>query len=52
MSTYNKLMEPVQPTLKELGILTPEEMGYDKPEFYWPHPSDIHNYDSATGKPI
>jgi len=26
------MMKEVGPTLKELGILTPEEMGYDKPE--------------------
>lgn len=26
------LMNEVQPTLKELGISTPEEMGYDEPE--------------------
>ena len=26
------LLTEIGPTLKELGILTPEEMGYDKPE--------------------
>lgn len=26
------MLKEVGPTLKELGILTPEEMGYDKPE--------------------
>jgi len=26
------MLTEVGPTLKELGILTPEEMGYDKPE--------------------
>jgi len=26
------MLQEVGPTLKELGILTPEEMGYDKPE--------------------
>jgi cytochrome c oxidase subunit 5a len=31
-----------RPTLDELGILTPEEMGYDKPELALPNPYDIH----------
>jgi hypothetical protein len=31
-----------RPTLDELGILTPEEMGYDKPELALPSPYDIH----------
>jgi len=26
------MLQEIGPTLKELGILTPEEMGYDKPE--------------------
>jgi len=26
------MLKEIGPTLKELGILTPEEMGYDKPE--------------------
>lgn len=26
------MVKEIGPTLKELGILTPEEMGYDKPE--------------------
>jgi len=26
------MLKEISPTLKELGILTPEEMGYDKPE--------------------
>ena len=26
------LRQEIKPTLDELGILTPEEMGYDKPE--------------------
>jgi len=26
------MLKEVGPTLKELGVLTPEEMGYDKPE--------------------
>jgi len=26
------ILKEIGPTLKELGILTPEEMGYDKPE--------------------
>lgn len=26
------IKQEIKPTLDELGILTPEEMGYDKPE--------------------
>jgi len=26
------MLKEVGPTLKELGVSTPEEMGYDKPE--------------------
>jgi len=26
------VLKEISPTLKELGISTPEEMGYDKPE--------------------
>lgn len=29
---YPWLLQEIQPTLKELGILTPEEMGYGEPE--------------------
>lgn len=29
----------VRPVLDELGISTPEEMGYDKPELFIPAPS-------------
>lgn len=29
---YPYLLQEIQPTLKELGIETPEELGYDKPE--------------------
>ena len=31
-----------RPTLDELGILTPEELGYDRPELALPNPYDIH----------
>uniref|UniRef100_A0A0K8RJ43 Cytochrome c oxidase subunit 5A, mitochondrial n=1 Tax=Ixodes ricinus TaxID=34613 RepID=A0A0K8RJ43_IXORI len=33
---YPYILQEVRPTLTELGISTPEEMGYDKPEFYMP----------------
>merc|ERR1712020_250189 len=32
------MLQELQPTLDELGILTPEEMGYDKPELSLPNP--------------
>jgi len=32
---YPYILQEIQPTLTELGISTPEEMGYDKPEL-WP----------------
>jgi len=33
---YPYLLQEIRPTLDDLGILTPEEMGYDKPELYMP----------------
>ncbi|KFM67562.1 Cytochrome c oxidase subunit 5A, mitochondrial, partial [Stegodyphus mimosarum] len=33
---YPYLLQEIRPTLDDLGILTPEEMGYDKPELYCP----------------
>merc|ERR1711992_116920 len=36
------MLQEIQPTLDELGILTPEEMGYDKPELALPNPYEIH----------
>ena len=33
---YPYLLQEIRPTLDELGVLTPEEMGYDKPELYLP----------------
>ncbi len=41
LSTFIFLQE-LQPTLDELGISTPEELGYDKPELYLDSPYDIH----------
>jgi len=32
LEIYNYVINEVKPTLKELGIETPEELGYDKPE--------------------
>ncbi|KAA0203206.1 hypothetical protein HAZT_HAZT007130 [Hyalella azteca] len=29
---YPYILQEIQPTLTELGISTPEELGYDKPE--------------------
>lgn len=32
--------QEITPTLEELGVLTPEEMGYDKPELFMFEPED------------
>merc|ERR1712241_659409 len=34
--------QELKPTLDELGILTPDEMGYGQPELALPNPYDIH----------
>ncbi|MCL4120713.1 UNVERIFIED_CONTAM: hypothetical protein GTU68_048015 [Idotea baltica] len=39
---YPYILQEIQPTLKELGISTPEEMGYDKPELALTSVYDIH----------
>ncbi|XP_013787325.1 cytochrome c oxidase subunit 5A, mitochondrial-like [Limulus polyphemus] len=39
---YPFLLQEVRPTLDELGICTPEEMGYDKPELHLENVYDIH----------
>jgi len=36
------MLQELQPTLDELGILTPEAMDYDQPELALPNPYDIH----------
>ena len=36
-------LQEITPTLAELGILTPEQMGYDKPELWLRNPDDIHD---------
>ncbi|XP_064474726.1 cytochrome c oxidase subunit 5A, mitochondrial-like [Ornithodoros turicata] len=33
---YPYIINEVRPTLTELGVNTPEELGFDKPEFYMP----------------
>ena len=38
----SQLFQELKPTLDELGIATPEELGYDKPELALPNPYDIH----------
>ena len=50
-ATYAELMKGVKPCLEKLGILSPEEMGYDKPEFFWPNASDVHDFDPVTKMP-
>lgn len=36
------IVQEIRPTLDELGINTPEELGYDKPELALIAPEDIH----------
>jgi len=36
------MMQELQPTLTELGIATPGDLGYDQPELALPNPYDIH----------
>merc|ERR1712018_37245 len=36
------MLQELRPTLDELGISTPEELGYDKPELGLPSPFEIH----------
>ncbi|CAG0895512.1 unnamed protein product [Darwinula stevensoni] len=39
---YPYILQEIRPTLNELGISTPEEMGYDKPELALKNVDDIH----------
>jgi len=39
---YPYIIQEIKPTLDELGISTPEEMGYDQPELALINPYDIH----------
>ncbi|KAJ8670401.1 hypothetical protein QAD02_001660 [Eretmocerus hayati] len=39
---YPYILQEIKPTLVELGISTPEELGYDKPELWCEEPEDIH----------
>ncbi|XP_014667496.1 PREDICTED: cytochrome c oxidase subunit 5A, mitochondrial-like [Priapulus caudatus] len=39
---YPWLLQEIRPTLDELGINTPEELGYDKPELWLEDVHDIH----------
>merc|ERR1712183_108867 len=36
------ILQELKPTLDELGILTPEQLGYNQPELALPYPYDIH----------
>lgn len=38
---YPWVIQELRPTLTELGISTPEELGYDKPELYTPSVYDL-----------
>jgi len=39
---YPYVLKEIKPTLEELGISTPEEMGYDKPELALQSVFDVH----------
>lgn len=39
---YPYILQELRPTLDELGISTPEELGYDKPELALANPYDMH----------
>ena len=39
---YPYILQEIRPTLDELGIETPEELGYDKPELALMDVEDIH----------
>ena len=39
---YPYIIQEIRPTLDELGISTPEELGYDKPELAMQNPFDMH----------
>jgi len=39
---YDYIIQELRPTLNELGVSTPEELGYDKPELATVNPYDIH----------
>jgi cytochrome c oxidase subunit 5a len=37
------IVQEIKPTLDELGINTPDEMGYDKPELALKSVFDVHS---------
>lgn len=39
---YPYIIQEIRPVLDELGISTPEELGYDKPELALANPFDMH----------
>lgn len=39
---YPWILQEIRPTLDELGVNTPEELGYDKPELAIQDPDEIH----------
>lgn len=39
---YPYIIQEISPTLKELGVNTPEELGYDKPELALEDVYDMH----------
>lgn len=39
---YPYILQEIRPTLDELGINTPEELGYDKPELALESVDDMH----------
>ena len=40
--TLPPVPQELAPVLKELGVSTPQELGYDRPELALPNPYNIH----------
>ena len=36
------MLQELKATLEELGIMTPEQLGYHQPELALPNPYDLH----------
>ena len=46
------ILQEIKPTLTELGISTPEELGYHVPELALPNPYEIHGEERRHGGDI
>jgi cytochrome c oxidase subunit 5a len=47
---YPYIIQELRPTLDELGISTPEELGYDRPELWMENPYDMEGPDDRQTK--